>query len=299
MQIKSFKFAELAEFVAATRSASDYGFRAHVRFWIERFGDRDIREINVDDVEDAVDELRRRPKLKPYYNPQTGERRLIVTGQPLSNSSVNKYINSLGSIWRECHAQGYLRKKFASPTRGFGRLSESAGKVVDASAADVQRLIAAARLTRNRKLSAYIAFAATTGWRRGNIEGMIWGDLDLKAGRAKAGRTKNGTPHWIPLLPFVVAELERMRPGQAGDGDLVFGAADIKRAYKTALRLADLPETWTIHTLRHVAASVLTQSGAPIQTVAAALNHKTLSMAMRYSHQNTDQLRGALAGAWK
>jgi integrase len=299
MQVKSFKFAELAEFVARTRAATDTGFRGQIKFWIDRFGDRDIREISVDDVEDAVDELRRRPKCRPYYNPATGERRTIVTDQPLSNSTVNKFINSLGSVWRECHAQGYLRKKFQSPTKGFGRLSEATGKVVDASAADVQRLVSAARLTRNRKLAGYIAFACTTGWRRGNIESVTWADLDLKAGRAKAGKTKNGTPHWIPLLPFVVAELEKMRPEQAGDGDLVFGTGNIRRSYTSALRLADLPETWTVHTMRHVAASVLTQSGAPIQTVAAALNHKTLSMAMRYSHQNLEQLRDSVRRAWK
>jgi integrase len=299
MTVKSFKFAELAEFVARTRAPTDTGFRGHINFWIERFGDRDIREITVDDVEDAVDDLRRRPKTLPRFNPATGERTVVVTDQPLSNSTVNKFVNSLGSVWRECHAQGYLRKKFASPTRGFGRLSESAGKVVDASAADVQRLIAAARLTRNRKLAAYIAFASTTGWRRGNLEAMTWADLDLKAGRAKAGRTKNGTPHWIPLMPFVVDELEKMRPSLASDGDLVFGKTNIRRSYTTALRLAGLPENWTVHTLRHVAASVLTQSGAPIQTVAAALNHKTLSMAARYSHQNIEQLRDSVRRAWK
>jgi integrase len=299
MQIKSFKFAELAEFVARTRAATDGGIRGHLAFWIARFGDMDIREITVDHVEDAVDALRRRPKLAPRFNPATRERYCVETGETLSNSTINKHLNSLGSVWRECHAQGYLRKKYQSPTKGFGRLTESAGKVVDASAADVQRLIAAARLTRNRKLPAYIAFACTTGWRRGNIESVTWADLDLKAGRARAGRTKNGTPHHIPLLPFVCAELERMRPEKAGDGDLVFGAMNIRRSFATALRLAGLPANWTVHTLRHVAASVLTQSGAPLQTVAAALNHKTLSMAARYSHQNLEQLRGAVGRAWK
>jgi integrase len=61
---------------------------------------------------------------------------------------------------------------------------------------------------------------------------------------------------------------------------------------------ADLPEDWTFHHCRHIAASILAQSGASVVTIMQALNHKTPLMAMRYSHLNVDSLRESIGRAW-
>jgi len=96
-----------------------------------------------------------------------------------------------------------------------------------------------------------------------------------------------------------VDELKRMKPGQAQPGDPVFGVRNFKKAWVSALKLADLPQDWTFHHCRHIAASILAQSGASVVTIMQALNHKTPMMAMRYSHLNTDALRESLGRAWQ
>lgn len=296
--VKSFAFRELALLAASVR-AKDKGFAGQMAFWIDRFGDRDIREIGVDDVEDALDDLRRIKARRARVNPATGDVTIVELDRPMANGTINKFINGLGSVWRVAHQNGYLRAKFTSPTRGLSRLPEGPGRVINVSIEDVRRLISAARLSRNRKLGAWVAFACTTGWRRSNIERMAWGDLDLVKGRAAAGTTKNGSPHWVPLLPWVCDELKRIRPEHALAHDKVFGASSIRKSYATALEVAGLPADWSIHTMRHVAASVLAQSGASTITIAQALNHKTMSMAARYSHQNLDTLRESVGRAWR
>lgn len=96
----------------------------------------------------------------------------------------------------------------------------------------------------------------------------------------------------------MVTELSRTRPALAKPQDTVFGAANVDRAWHNAVKLADLPAEWTFHHCRHIAASILAQSGASVVTIMQALNHKTPLMAMRYSHLNMDSLRNSLGRAW-
>jgi integrase len=142
------------------------------------------------------------------------------------------------------------------------------------------------------------AFACTTGWRRGSIESLRWGDLNLDACTADTKRTKNGTPHRTVLLDWVVKELKSIRPLNPEPQEFVFGHSTFKKAWKTALERADLPTEWTFHHCRHIAASVLAQSGASVVTIMQCLNHKTPMMALRYSHLNIDSMRDSLGKAW-
>jgi integrase len=93
-------------------------------------------------------------------------------------------------------------------------------------------------------------------------------------------------------------ELNRIKPDIATDKDEVFGKQNFDRAWQNSLKLADLPDDWTFHHCRHIAASILAQSGASVVTIMQALNHKTPLMAIRYSHLNTDSLRESLGRAW-
>ncbi len=291
-------FDTLAEAAIAAYTGRDQSFASRTRFWISQFGDRDITTITTDDIEDGIDALMKRGK---YQVKAWGPRKapsLEATGEPLAPSSVNRYISTLGTVFKDLKKLRLLPRGFVNPMRGVGRLGEGEGRIVQVTVNDVMRLVAAARVSRNRKLAALTAMACTTGWRLGTLQALKWREIDLKAGHADTQRTKNGTPHRTPLLPWVVDELKRMRPEQAQPDDLVFGAGNFKKAWETALKRADLPE-WTFHHCRHIAASILAQSGASVVTIMQALNHKTPLMAMRYSHLNTDALRESLGRAWK
>ena len=292
-------FDTLAEAAIAAYSGRDPSFASRTRFWVGHFGARDITTITTDDIEDGIDALMKRGKHQVTTWGPRKKPRLEATGKPLAPSSVNRYISTLGTVFKDLKKLRLLPRGFVSPMRGVGRLGEGEGRTVTVTVEDVHRLVAAARVSRNRKLAALTAMACTTGWRLGTLQALKWRELDLKAGHADTLRTKNGTPHRTPLLSWVIDELKRMRPEQAQPDDLVFGAGSFKKAWVSALKLADLPQDWTFHHCRHIAASILAQSGASVVTIMQALNHKTPLMAMRYSHLNTDALRESLGRAWK
>jgi integrase len=291
-------FSTLAGAVIAAYTGRDAAFANRLGFWIEFFGARPVTGITTDDIEDGVDALVKRGQRKVMSWGRGKPAEVKSTGKPLAPSSVNRYLSSLGTAFKDMRRLRLLPRGFVNPMRGVGRQPEGEGRTVTVSVDDVKRLVAACRVSRNRKLAGLVAMACTTGWRLGSLQRLKWQDLDLKAGTADTLRTKNGTPHRAPLLPWVVDELKRMKPGQAQPGDLVFGVRNFKRAWQTALKLADLPEDWTFHHCRHIAASILAQSGASVVTIMQALNHRTPLMAMRYSHLNVDSLRESIGRAW-
>jgi integrase len=292
----SFSFSNMALAVVASYTGRDRSFAARVDYWVSFFGHRDITSITTYDVEDGVDALVKRGKIK-VLTTTTGVTK-TVTGLPLSPSTINRHVACLGTVFKELKRRRLLPRGFVSPMRGVARMEEGAGRTLAVTLDDVRRLVAACRVSRNRKLASLVAMACTTGWRKGTLQSLTWGQINLTEGFADTPRTKNGTPHRTPILPWVVKELARIKIEFANDKDEVFGTKNFDRAWQNALKLADLPNDWTFHHCRHIAASILAQSGASVVTIMQALNHKTPLMAIRYSHLNMDSLRESLGRAW-
>jgi len=296
-------FSDLAQSVIAAYSGRDPSFPRRLQFWIDHFGNQDIMSIKTDDIEDGIDALVARGKFLPLTSRDSSKQksvtRLAPTGLPLAPATINRYVACLGTMFKDLRRMRLLPRGFLNPMRGVMRQPEGSGRTVNVTVADVQRLVASCRVSVNRKLAALVAFACTTGWRKGTIQSLHWGDLDLATGTADTARTKNGTPHRAVLLPWVVQEIKRIKPDHVQSGDLVFGPKDFSKAWETALRRADLPSNWTFHHCRHIAASVLAQSGASVPVIMSCLNQKSPSMALRYSHLNVDTLRQNLDRAWQ
>jgi integrase len=106
--------------------------------------------------------------------------------------------------------------------------------------------------------------------------------------------SKNGEPRALPLLPAVLAELERFRldrreacvfPGRGTKG--LFVPAHFGSSWRTALKAADLKD-FRFHDLRHTTASYLAQNGASLLEIADVMGHRQLAMVKRYAHLTTD-----------
>lgn len=294
------KFDVLCEGVIASHSGRDPSFATRARYWVDYFGTRDITSMVTDDIEDGITELMRRGKLKPETAKINGEQvtRVIHTGQPLSPSTVNRYVSVLGTVFKDLKRMRLLPRGFINPMRGVGRQGEGEGRTVNVTVDDVKRLVACCRLSRNHRLAALVAMGCTTGWRLGNLQRLCWGDLDLANQVADTSRTKNGTPHRAVLLDWVVKELKAIMPEKVDPNETVFDKRNFRRAWEMALKRADLPTDWTFHHTRHIAASILAQSGASVPVIMSCLNHKTPAMALRYSHLNTTTIRENMGRAW-
>lgn len=291
---KSFDAA--AEVAIANYQGSDPGYARKIGFFVEQFASRDVTDIKPEDVENALDELSRRGRI----NVRTTRDGVVYiqTGKPLAPATRNRYLSSLGTMYRDLRRLRVTPRGFVSPTKGVERESADNARTLSVTVQDVRRLVAACRLSRNRQLAAITAMAATTGWRLGSLQALRWRDLDLKNGTADIARTKNGTPHRAVLLDWVIEEIQRMQPDHPQPHELVFGKKSFLKSWRKALELADLPTEWTFHHCRHMAASVLAQSGASVPQIMSLLNHKSPAMALRYSHLNTLSLREGMSRAW-
>ena len=157
-------FSDMAQAIVASYSGRDPSFAARVDYWVNFFDHKDITTISTNDIEDGVDALIKRGKIKVLTSPSGVTKTL--TGKPLSPSTVNRHVACLGTVFKELKRKRLLPRGFVSPMRGVSRMEEGAGRTLSVTLEDVKRLVAACRISRNRKLAALVAMACTTGWRK-------------------------------------------------------------------------------------------------------------------------------------
>jgi integrase len=272
---------------------SNYLFH-NLEWWRDQIGpNRPLLSITPDDIDEGIRVLMEGPALK--YCKGAGIR---PTTRKRSNGTINRYVGSLATMYKLLRQHRRLPRSFISPVVRDLKLPEAPGRTLTVSVSDVHRLIDAARLSNNNKFPALLAVACTTGLRKGSIQDLTWGAIDLKGRTLDVGRTKNGLPVRSVLPPWVCSELNRIRPDNPEKHWEVFGKKAFQKAWQNTLERAGLPQEWTFHSCRHIAASILAQSGASLLEVMTVLNHKTPSMSMRYAHLNTQAIEKAVSRAW-
>jgi integrase len=165
---------------------------------------------------------------------------------------------------------------------------------------EADRLIAAA----SPETRPMVVTALKTGLRVGELLGLRWQDVDLKAGRLVVRQNiareevttpKNHRSREIPLGDLVLGELRAHRHLRS---KYVFAKpAGTRLTKKEAegrlerdLKRAGLRHIgW--HALRHTFASHLVMRGAPLKGVQKLLGHSTMEMTMRYAHLSPDARR--------
>jgi integrase len=171
--------------------------------------------------------------------------------------------------------------------------------------------------------------AVSTGMRRGEVLGLMWGDIDLERGvlrversveetkagglrlkspKSKRGRRNIGLPaEAVAMLrDHKVKQLERRLLFGAGNitaDTLVFCTVEgtllspnnVTRSWSRALQTRGLPQV-SFHSLRHSHASMLLRAGVDVLTVSRRLGHSTAAMTLdKYGHL----IEGADAAAAK
>lgn len=165
---------------------------------------------------------------------------------------------------------------------------------------EAQKLLDAAKNSRNQKLYPYLLLLMHTGMRPSEAAGLQWGDVDLDGRLVKLQVTKTDM-RYVPLTEMAENVLRSIRPEKAQVDTYVFlphsssetlKVLDIpcnhfKRSFGTARKKAGLDDLH-LHDLRHTAASHLLMAGVDIRTLAEILGHKTMQMVQRYTHLLND-----------
>ena len=135
-------------------------------------------------------------------------------------------------------------------------------------------------------LKATILFALETGMRKGEIQKLLWKDVDLGKCTAKLFDTKNGEDRTIPLSGRAIVVLKALPRNINGK---VFPGADISHSFTAACKRADIADLH-FHDLRHEATSRFFEKGLNPMQVGAITGHKTLQMLKRYTHLRAEDL---------
>jgi integrase len=130
-------------------------------------------------------------------------------------------------------------------------------------------------------------FLALTGWRRGEMLGLKWVEVDLVTRTARLEDTKTGAS----LRPLsraacdVLRELprlfERVFPASVGVDKPMRG---FHKVWLRVAAKAGLASDVTPHVLRHSYASIAADLGFSELTIAALLGHKKASVTSKYAH---------------
>ena len=147
-----------------------------------------------------------------------------------------------------------------------------------------------------------------TGSRLGEIVGLRWGDVDLRAGLVRIYQPKVRRPKVLPIDPALRELLEaqlahpkrRARRKPPAPGSPVFlrpgggpwDVARLERIYRLARKLSGIRAALRVHDLRHGAGTALTLAGTPDRLVQAFLGHKSGASTRRYQHAAAAHLEG-------
>jgi integrase len=139
--------------------------------------------------------------------------------------------------------------------------------------------------------------AVSTGMRRSEILKLRWLDIDLLNKRLMLPQTKNGEGRIVYLNKTAEATFRMLAEGRSVNAtSRIFPGIDpthVSVTFTRACRRVNISD-FSLHDLRHTAASWLRMAGADIHTVAQLLGHKDLRMAIRYQHLSPAYLADAV-----
>jgi integrase len=142
--------------------------------------------------------------------------------------------------------------------------------------------------------------------RSGEIQGLTWNKVDLKAGliRLEGKDTKTGEGRNVPISPVLRDTLEgirkELREGKVAPIDgRVFTwrgkpmTEGWKTAFKTACRKAGLMDLH-FHDLRHTFVTRKVREGHDYKRIMAITGHKTFAVFQRYNNPSEEDIKAVV-----
>jgi integrase len=260
---------------------------SRLTWWVARIGGMALQDLSDDDVHAALEDLTQ--QRSRYFAGKDADDRPIYKAKrkTLAPATINRYSASLAAVLTWSIKRRVAPRGFVHPCRSVERREENNERVRFLSDVERDALLAACKKAPWPRLNLVVLMALTTGARKGELLGMRWSDVDFDRSVASVGRTKNGDPRVLPLVPAVVDELRRF---EGAASSLVFPsprnprkAFGFEAQWQAAMEAAGV-RRFRFHDLRHSCASYLAQSGATLLEIGDVLGHRQLSVTKRYCH---------------
>ena len=278
---------ELIDLYMAHYEGRDCTRVQRLAWWKAQIGALELQAVSDDHIHAAIESLSQQRSRYWAGKDADGAAIFKARKKPLAPATLNRYVASIGAVFTWSIKRRIAPKVWIHPCRAVERRTERNEQTRFLSDDERERLLQAVRSASWPRLYLLVLMALTTGARKGELQGLRWADVDLDRGLAHVGRSKNGDPKALPLVPAVVQELRRF---QAGTSSLVFPSARrpeqpyaFEPMWKDALRAARI-KAFRFHDLRHTCASMLAQNGATLIEIGDLLGHRQLQVTKRYSH---------------
>ncbi len=282
--------AELIDLYMQRYEGRDMTRPHRAAWWREKLGQVRLQDLTEDHVHATLETLAE--SRSRYYAGRDADGRRIFKARKdkVSPATVNRHAAALAAIITWAIKRRVAPAGFVHPCRTIERRPENNERTRFLSDDERERLLQACKASTWPRLYALVLMALTTGARKGELMGLHWSDLDLERAEARVAMTKNGEPRVLPLVPTLVAELQRFKAGPkcrvfASPRDACKPFA-FEGQFARALEAAKVRD-FTPHCLRHSCASMLAMNGASLLEIADVLGHRQLQVTKRYAHHST------------
>lgn len=211
--------------------------------------------------------------------------RWLTANDDWSAATKNRYRALLSLVFRQAMRNG---KVATNPARLVAARAENNARVRYLLDTEETALRSAMQGRYDCHLPA-LDIALNTGMRLSEQFSLTWDSVDLKRKVIELDETKNGSSRHIPINSACEAAFRSLAKTEHERTDRVFKSMrgesidNPRKWFTSALDTAGI-DGFRWHDLRHTFCSRLAMAGVDIRTIAALAGHKTLQMAMRYSH---------------
>jgi site-specific recombinase XerD len=249
--------------------------------WAEEHGHKDMRNLKG----------RMKALIEEYGNREAASieaselDKWLTAHEAWSPATKNRHKAAFSLVYRHAMANG---KEKSNPAKLVRARKESGGRVrylLDEEETALRKAI----LERCPHHMAAFLVSIHTGMRLSEQFTLTWSQVDFKQRKIQLTETKNGSNRAVVLNKVAVAALEGLAKREHKPSDRVFlteSGEPIKNPRKWFESCVDDAgiKDYTWHCNRHTFCSKLAMAGVDIRTIAQLAGHKTLAMAMRYSH---------------
>lgn len=148
-------------------------------------------------------------------------------------------------------------------------------------------------------LKPVLIFSYFTGWRRGEVLGLQWNQVNLKEGivRLEPGETKNDEGRTLYMEPELWEMMKDLHKNRRLDCHKVFnlngnGLSDFRKSWKNACEKINRPGL-LFHDLRRSGIRNMVRAGIPERVCMMISGHKTRSVFDRYNIVSQEDLKEA------
>jgi integrase len=227
--------------------------------------------------------------------PRTGRKGQEIPG--LSNAKINREIEVLGRAFKLAVEDGKLTFCPKIPA-----LPENNARTGFFEKAEFEAVAAGLP----EPLGDLARFAYLSGWRRSEIVGLQWENVDRAGREIRITTSKNGEGRVLPMDDLIAALLEKRWAarefqdfrGEPGLSTLVFHSqgrriGNFTKAWRAACKVAKVPGK-LFHDLRRTAVRDMIRGGVSQHVAMAISGHKTPSMFQRYNITSAEDKLDAL-----